>query len=338
MCVCVGGGYEHFQSWRYVIIIPHLVSVSGFTIPVLRHANSDGLARTGMAGGASVALLASLVLVIAISHASTNKCSLSEHVVKEGETQTVYERGKNKEKRKSESFYVLPGRDFRGVSLMVKNNATNFHEAYFPLDECFLDDTNWLNLNVTFVVERIKGSPSLLHFHVNASDCQQACTASYGKGKKNLKELSVVAHGSSVWVCDKPPDECLVKESNSSRELPSTSDSNECMSPPVNLTNSTTASFPEPPAAYIIPPNVTTPFCPSPQEVTDSYSAPSPSPVPPSGLSKGILAAVVAGVMLVVLAVVFVVVCYRRRRRATKVQYSVGRCGYGCYQRQNGRV
>ncbi|XP_050702973.1 uncharacterized protein LOC126988656 [Eriocheir sinensis] len=277
-----------------------------------------------MAGGVSFALLASLGLVIAISHASANTCTLSEHVVKEGEAQTVYE-SDVRESSKSLSFYVLPGRDFRGVSLKVKKNRTDFLVVYFPLDGCLLDYTNWLNLNVTVFVEEVGGSPNVLHFHVDSSDCQQACTAAYGK--KKVKGLRVVAHGSSVWVCDKPPDECLVKESSTSRELPSTSDPDQCKSPPVHLTNSTMASFLHPPLPATIPPNVTAPFCPSPQEVTANYSALSPSPVPPSGLPMGILAAVIAGVVLVVLVVLVVVsavVCYRRRRRsATQSQNSV---------------
>ncbi|KAG0713640.1 hypothetical protein GWK47_001786 [Chionoecetes opilio] len=179
-----------------------------------------------MVGGVVVAVLFSLRFISVLDPASAQDCTAADHVVEQGNVQTVYQSKTNKNKV-STSLFVQPGTAFEGVSVEVTqlSNNTKF-EAWFPNDQCYPNDATWVQLKVDVEAKTPENKTrNYLSFTTTIGNCMKTCTRY--PTFYYIKSLSVVAHGSSKWNCTCPATTCLAPQVSS--ESPSIS---KCTEPP----------------------------------------------------------------------------------------------------------
>ncbi|KAG0727789.1 hypothetical protein GWK47_033902 [Chionoecetes opilio] len=204
-----------------------------------------------MAGGVVVAVLFSLRFISVLDPASAQDCTAADHVVEEGNVQTVYQ-NKTDKKKVSTSLFVQPGTAFEGVSVEVTqlSNNTKF-EAWFPADLCYPNDATWVQLKVGVEAKTPENKThNFLSFTTTIGNCTKTCTRY--PTFYYIKSLSVVAHGSSKWNCTCPTTTCLAPQVSSGS--PNIS---KCMEPP-GLSTITTNSTTIPTTPTTITPNTTT--------------------------------------------------------------------------------
>ncbi|KAG0713399.1 hypothetical protein GWK47_016313 [Chionoecetes opilio] len=178
-----------------------------------------------MAGGVVVAVLFSLRFISVLDPASAQDCTAADHVVEEGNVQTVYQSNAYTNYVWT-SLFVQPGTDFEGVSVEVTQLSNTKFEAWFPVDQCYPNDATWVQLKVEVETKMLKNPPYYyLSFTTTIGYCTKTCTRYLTF--YYIRILSVVAHGSSKWRCTCPATTCLAPQvSNESPNKPM------CMEPP----------------------------------------------------------------------------------------------------------
>ncbi|KAG0720312.1 hypothetical protein GWK47_048769 [Chionoecetes opilio] len=220
-----------------------------------------------MAGGVVVAVLFSLGFISVLDPASAQDCTAADHVVEQGNVQTVYQSKTYYKNKVSTSLFVQPGTAFEGVSVEVTqlSNSAKF-EAWFPNDQCYPNDATWVPLKVDVEVKTPENKTHYyLSFTTTIGNCTKTCTRY--PTFYYIKSLSVVAHGSSKWSCTCPATTCLAPQVSS--ESPSISKCTEHLhrtpktltpatSPAADSTTSPAADSTTSPAADSTTPATTT--------------------------------------------------------------------------------